>query len=42
MDVAPAIVNDRTLLPIRFAAENLGCEIEWIGSSREIVIVFFN
>jgi hypothetical protein len=41
MDVAPTVKNDRTLLPIRFAAENLGCEIEWIGTTREIVIVFF-
>jgi hypothetical protein len=41
MDVTPTVKNGRTLLPIRFAAENLGCEIEWIGSTREIVIVFF-
>jgi hypothetical protein len=40
MDVAPTVKNGRTLLPIRFAAENLSCEIEWIGSTREIVIVF--
>ncbi|MDO4563644.1 MAG: stalk domain-containing protein [Clostridia bacterium] len=40
MDIAPDIINDRTMLPIRFAAENLGCQVEWINSSREIVIVF--
>ncbi|MDO4563643.1 MAG: copper amine oxidase N-terminal domain-containing protein [Clostridia bacterium] len=40
MDIAPDIINDRTMLPICFAAENLGCQVEWINSSREIVIVF--
>ena len=41
MDVAPAIINGRTMLPLRFAAENAGCEIAWVGSTLEIIIVFF-
>ena len=41
MDVAPQIINDRTMLPIRFVTENVGGEIAWIGSTREIIIVFF-
>lgn len=40
MDIAPETILDRTMLPIRFAAENVGCQIEWIGSTQEIVIVF--
>ncbi len=40
MDVPPDILNGRTMLPIRFAAENLGCTVEWINSTREIVIIF--
>ena len=28
-DVAPKIVNDRTMLPIRFVAENLGAKVYW-------------
>ena len=40
MDVAPEIINERTLLPLRFAAEELGAKIAWIGSTREIVIVW--
>jgi len=40
MDVAPMIRNDRTFLPIRFVAENIGAPVAWIGSTREIVIVF--
>ncbi|MDR3120448.1 MAG: RICIN domain-containing protein [Clostridiales bacterium] len=41
MDIAPTTVNERTMLPVRFAAENLGCEIEWIGSSQQIIIVYY-
>ena len=40
MDIAPQIINERTLLPIRFAAENLGCQISWINSTKQIVIVY--
>ncbi|MBE7043697.1 MAG: hypothetical protein E7399_09470 [Ruminococcaceae bacterium] len=31
-DVAPMIVNDRTMLPIRFVAEGLGAEVLWSSS----------
>jgi hypothetical protein len=41
MDVAPQTINDRTMLPIRFAAENVGCQIAWIGSTQEVIIVFY-
>jgi hypothetical protein len=40
MDIAPQIINERTVLPIRFVSEALGCAIEWIGSTRQVVIVF--
>lgn len=38
MDVAPRIVNDRTLLPIRMVAEALNCDVEWNESLREVYI----
>jgi hypothetical protein len=41
MDVAPASINDRTMVPIRFAAENLGCAVEFINSTRQVVIVYY-
>jgi len=40
MDIAAQTINDRTVLPVRFVSEALGCAIEWIGSTREVVIVF--
>jgi len=40
LDVAPQIINDRTMLPIRFVAENIGSLIQWIGSTQEVIIVF--
>lgn len=41
MDVALESVNDRTYVPIRFSAENLGCAVDWINSTRQIVIVYY-
>ena len=40
LDVPPQIINDRTMLPIRFVAENIGCEIAWVGSSKEVIVVY--
>ena len=33
MDVAPIIINDRTMLPVRYVAEALGAEIGWDGAT---------
>jgi len=38
-DVAPRIVNDRTMLPIRFIAENLGAEVIWTAEESDKVVV---
>jgi hypothetical protein len=42
--VTPIIVNGRTLIPFRFAAENLGAtgpdDIKWFGDTRTIVLYF--
>ena len=37
-DVAPKIVNDRTMLPARFVAESLGAKVEW-DDGRKLVTV---
>ena len=37
-DVAPIIVNDRTMMPIRFIAETLGARVEWDETLRTVTI----
>ena len=38
MDVAPYIRDGRTMLPIRYVAEALGFDVEWIKSTRTVVL----
>lgn len=38
MDVAPVIVSDYTMLPIRFVAEALGAAVGWDDSTRSVTI----
>jgi len=36
--VKPIIINDRTMLPLRFVAESLGCDVGWEGTTQTITI----
>lgn len=38
IDVPPTILKGRTMVPIRFVAENLGAEVEWDGPTRTVTI----
>jgi len=38
IDVAPEIVNDRTMLPIRFVSEILNCKVDWIDETDSVII----
>ncbi len=38
LDVPAQLVNDRTLVPVRFISESLGAEVEWVESSQTVVI----
>lgn len=38
LDVAPQIVNSRTLVPIRFVSESLGCKVDWDDASKTVII----
>lgn len=38
--LAPMIVAGRTFLPLRFVAENLGCEVGWDGKTQTITITY--
>ena len=37
-DVAPMIIDDRTMVPIRFIAEAFGAEVQWMAEARGVVI----
>ena len=37
-DAAPVILNDRTYVPIRYVAEKLGANVEWIANTQQIII----
>ncbi len=39
-EVVPTIINDRTMVPMRFLAESLGCEVEWISETKEIILTY--
>ncbi|KNY27433.1 stalk domain-containing protein [Pseudobacteroides cellulosolvens] len=38
LDVAPAIIKERTMLPLRFVTENFGSTIEWNDTEKKITI----
>jgi hypothetical protein len=38
--VVPEIINGRTMLPLRFVAENLGCTVQWDGTTQTITITY--
>ena len=40
-NVKPIIVPPgRTMLPVRFVAENLGCKVDWEGETRTVIITY--
>lgn len=39
LDVAPTIINDRTMLPIRFIAESFGYTVMWNQDSQTVTII---
>jgi hypothetical protein len=40
MKVVPEIINSRTMLPLRFVTENLGCDVQWNGTTKTITITY--
>lgn len=40
LDVAPIVVNDRTMVPLRAVAAGLGADVEWDGEARCVNITF--
>ena len=40
--VAPVIINDRTYVPIRFVADELGAETDWDEATNTVTIYTAN
>jgi len=40
MSAAPAIIGGRTMIPLRFVAENLGCLVGWDQGTRSATVVY--
>lgn len=38
LDVAPSVINERTMLPIRFIAESFKFEVDWDGATQTVII----
>ena len=39
--VKPIIMNDRTMVPLRFVAEQIGCTVNWDSGTRKITIEYY-
>jgi len=39
-NVVPEIINGRTMLPLRFIAENIGCTVQWDQATKVITIIY--
>ena len=39
LDTSPVIINERTMLPLRFVAETFGLGVAWDGKTRNVYIV---
>ncbi|AOT69928.1 stalk domain-containing protein [Geosporobacter ferrireducens] len=38
LDVPAVIINNRTMVPVRFVAENLGAKVEWLQETKTVKI----
>lgn len=38
LDAPPELVNATTMVPVRFVAEGLGVELEWLSATKQVII----
>ena len=38
LDVPAQIISSRTMVPVRFISESLGCKVDWDGNTRTVII----
>ncbi|PKM94370.1 MAG: hypothetical protein CVU84_09865 [Firmicutes bacterium HGW-Firmicutes-1] len=41
MDVAPVIINSRTMVPLRFVAQNLNATVHWEGTQKVVMVAYY-
>ncbi|MDD4753162.1 MAG: copper amine oxidase N-terminal domain-containing protein [Desulfitobacteriaceae bacterium] len=39
MDVVPKVKFGKTIVPLRFVAENLLCDVQWVEKERKVIII---
>ncbi len=39
LDVAPVIINERTMLPLRFIGDNLRLQLTWDGTTQTVELI---
>ncbi|MCF8010081.1 MAG: copper amine oxidase N-terminal domain-containing protein [Clostridiales bacterium] len=39
-DVVPIIYHNRTMLPLQFVAESLGCDVGWDSALQEVTVTY--
>ncbi|MEG1538280.1 MAG: copper amine oxidase N-terminal domain-containing protein [Clostridiales bacterium] len=39
MEVAPVVISDRTMVPLRFIAEAFGAEVGYSGNKDQIITI---
>lgn len=42
LDVPPQLINDRTMIPLRFVGEALGAKVQWVNGTRSVNIISAN
>ena len=42
IDSEPVIVDNRTLVPLRFIGESLGCDVGWDQANQTAIIISYN
>jgi polygalacturonase len=42
LDVPAKIINDRTMVPLRFVSESFGCQVVWDNTTQTIAITSYN
>ncbi len=40
LDTAPVIIDDRSMLPVRFIAEHLGAAVDWCPHERAVLVTY--